>query len=83
MIIISAARDIITIITIAISNSWTFYEKKLTSRKSVDIDDVVENAACEIEFFRIEFYGIYRICRWLFLVIFIFKITKSSILQNP
>ena len=36
-------------------------------------------------FFRIEFYRIYRICRVcgrLFLVIFIFKVTKISILRN-
>ena len=38
-----------------------------------------------IEFFRIEFYRLYRICRIcrkLFLVIFIFKITKINILQK-
>ena len=38
-----------------------------------------------IEFFRIDsyrFYRTYRITRKLFLVIFIFKITKISILQN-
>ena len=38
-----------------------------------------------LEFFRIEFfriYRIYRIPRRLFLVIFIFKMTKTSILQN-
>ena len=39
-------------------------------------------ASQTIEFFRIEFYRIYRICRKLFLVMFIFKITKISILQN-
>ena len=35
-----------------------------------------------IDFFRIEFYRIYRTCRLLFLVIFIFRITIISILQN-
>ena len=37
-----------------------------------------------IEFFQIEFYRIYRICRTyrrLFLVIFLFKITENSFLQ--
>ena len=39
--------------------------------------------ACNgIEFFRIEFYRIYTICRRIFLLISIFKITENSILQK-
>ena len=34
-----------------------------------------------IEFFRFEFYGIYRICKKLFLVVLKMKITKNSLIQ--
>ena len=34
-----------------------------------------------LEFFRIEFYRIYRICRILFLVVLELKITKNSLLK--
>ena len=53
VILISVAWDVISI---AISNSWAFYEKTYWEvEKSVDFDDVVENAARAIEFSRIEF----------------------------
>ena len=35
-----------------------------------------------LDFFQIEFYRIYRICRRLLLVILIFKATKNTFLQN-
>ena len=41
----------------------------------------LKHARAVVEFFRIEFYRIYRICRKLFLVVLKMKINNNSLLQ--
>ena len=52
--------------------------------KSLKESEVTEEALHKertIQFFRIEFFRIYRICRKLFLVVLKMKITKTSLQQ--
>ena len=59
-----------------------FYVKSSSPESQSLTSQFFTNTQQSIEFFQIEFYRIYRICRRLFLVYFIFKI-KKKISTNP